>query len=279
VVSLRQKEIVVVKLGGSVLDKLHATFFAQCVELERQNISLVVIHGGGPMISKWMKMIGKVPQFVDGRRVTDTETLSLVEMVLAGSVNKQLVSQLTSAGVAALGLSGVDLQLLRVQPKDPDLGFVGEVNAVNGKNILRILEQGWVPVIASLGANMDGQHFNVNADEAAAAIAHAIGAKQLIVVSDVDGIHIGNKENATVLTSVTSEQIEHLISTHIISGGMIPKVRAAVKCLQGSVKEVRIVNGAKPFPLDIYPTQKQIGTRIVKKEVVSVDSFSHVSTP
>lgn len=263
-------ETVVIKLGGSILKNLHSSFYAQCYQLKQKGISPVIIHGGGPMISEWMEATGKHPRFVDGRRVTDEETLSIAEMVLAGSVNKQIVTQLSSAGVTALGLSGIDLHLLQARERDPRLGYVGEIVSVNGEVILHLLQQGWTPVIASLGTDANGQHFNINADEAAGAIAQAIGARQLIMVSDVDGIY----GEDGILTHATPSLLEQYIESGIITGGMIPKVRSGIKCLQGTVEEVVIINGAKADWFSEDSSKIQVGTRLVKEEVTEHVSIS-----
>ena len=169
-------KVIVVKVGGSVLENLDPGFFAGCARMQKtEGLSLVIVHGGGPFISRWMERIGKKPAFVDGRRVTDGETLTIAEMALAGQVNKELVSRFAREGVAVLGLSGVDLNLLQVEPEDPKLGYVGKVTAVHAERLQTILQQGWLPVIASLGIDGQGKVLNVNADEAAGAIARALG--------------------------------------------------------------------------------------------------------
>lgn len=269
------KQTVVIKLGGSVMHQLHPTFFTDCVEMMRKNISPVIIHGGGPMISEWMGKLGKTPRFVEGRRVTDEETLSIVEMVLAGSVNKQIVTRFASLGATALGLSGVDLQLLQVKPQNPELGYVGEVIRVNGKAIFGLLDQGWIPVIATLGTDAEGQHYNVNADEAAGAIAQEIGAKKLVLVTDVDGIRTGEGE---ILSEATPGLVEHYIQTGVITGGMIPKVRSGIRCLDGSVREVWIVNGTKPHPFSFASSSMTCGTRLIKEEVENHVALSQLSS-
>jgi acetylglutamate kinase len=264
------KKVMVVKVGGSVLENLHPSFFDDCArKLGAEGTALVLVHGGGPFISQWMSQLGKKPTFIAGRRVTDEETLTIAEMTLAGQVNKELVSRLSRAGVAALGMSGVDLNLLQVEPEDPELGFVGKVTSIKAEALQTILRQGWVPVIASLGIDEQGRIFNVNADEAAAEIAQALNAEQLVMVSDVDGVYIGD----TLLSDVNPAMIETYIAQGEITGGMIPKVRSAVRSLQGTVKEVRIASGKKAGVFD--PAS---GTRIWKEEVDEHVALPHIRT-
>lgn len=261
----------VIKLGGSVMDRLHPTFFDRCVELKRKRMLPVIVHGGGPMISEWMGRVGKIPQFVEGRRVTDEETLSIVEMVLAGGVNKGLVTRLAQAGASALGISGVDLGILKVKPLDPKLGYVGEVIEVNREALYGLLEQGWIPVIATLGMDGNGQHYNINADEAAGAIAEAIGAKKLVLVTDVDGIC---DEREETVPFATPNMVERWIQNGTITGGMIPKARSGLRSLRGSVEEVRIINGMKPHPNG----WERSGTCLIKEEVGQDDALSQLSS-
>ncbi|MBA4541770.1 acetylglutamate kinase [Thermoactinomyces daqus] len=264
-------KVIVVKVGGSVLENLDPGFFAGCARMQKtEGLSLVIVHGGGPFISRWMERIGKKPAFVDGRRVTDGETLNIAEMALAGQVNKELVSRFAREGVAVLGLSGVDLNLLQVEPEDPKLGYVGKVTAVHAERLQTILQQGWLPVIASLGIDGQGKVLNVNADEAAGAIARALGAEQLVMVSDVDGVYIED----TLLSHMNPAMIETYIAQGAITGGMIPKVRSAVRSLEGSVREVRIVSGKKAGIFD--PVS---GTRILKEGVDERVALSHIRTP
>ncbi len=256
------KELVVIKIGGSVLQNLHPSFFTRCTELIKQNKSLVIVHGGGPFISQQMKNMGKSPRFIDGRRITDQETLDVVQMVLAGSVNKKLVNQLHLAGLSTIGLSGIDLQILQVKQSDPEIGYVGEIVDVKKEAIEQMLSLGWTPVIASLGIDHTGQIFNVNADEAASAIAKATGAEELILVSDVDGIYILEGTTKKVLAEATPSLIEDYIKTGHISGGMIPKVRSGIQCLQGGINKVQIMNGSNPTAF--HPNS---GTYLVKERV------------
>lgn len=265
-------QIIVVKIGGSVLDRLHPTFYTTCQHLIKKGVFPIIVHGGGPAITQWMKRVGKEPLFIEGRRVTDQESLSIVTAVLGGKMNKQLVSAFTKIGAYAVGLSGIDLQLLSVQPVDPKLGYVGEVTEVHEKPILSLLKFGWIPVIASLGADPKGQLFNVNADEAAAAIAKTVGAKKLFMVSDVEGVL---NEKGEILKKITPSLIQYYIEAKQITGGMIPKVRAGMSCLQGSVEEVMIVDGRKPWNDQLENIK---GTQLIKEEVDSDVVVSKLSS-
>ncbi|SFJ14075.1 acetylglutamate kinase [Thermoflavimicrobium dichotomicum] len=259
---------IVIKIGGSVLEHLHSAFFQECLQLKEKGLTPVIVHGGGPVISQWMDQLGFQPQFVDGLRVTDEQTLTIVEMVLAGSVNKHLVTKFRQAGAKAIGMTGIDLGLIQVEPLNHSLGFVGRVTHVNKEVIQLILDQGWIPVIASLGVDHEGQHYNVNADDVASAIADALKAKKLISVSNVDGIQINDQP----LKQATADEIEAYIRTGEITGGMIPKVRSGLRSLTGSVQEVVIVNGQQPGCL----TDDSHGTRLIKGEVKSHVFISHL---
>lgn len=256
-------QIIVIKVGGSVLDQLHPSFYSTCKRLMEKEILPIIVHGGGKKITKWMQQMGKEPQFIQGRRVTDEESLKIVTSVLGGEVNKRFVSAFTQSGVTAIGLSGIDLRLFSVKPIHPTLGYVGKVTHVNCKPITWLLEQGWMPVIASLGIDENGQTFNVNADDAAVALAQAVGAKRLLMVSDVDGVM---DENGQVLERISSKQVQHLIDSETITGGMIPKVRSGMEGLKGSVDEIMILNGTKPWNEEL---EKMTGTHLMKEGIDS----------
>lgn len=265
-------QIIVIKIGGSVLDQLHPTFYSTCQSLLKNNIFPVVVHGGGKEITQWMQQVGKEPKFIQGRRVTDAESLKIVTSVLGGEINKRFVSTFMQSGVKAIGLSGIDLQLFSVEPIQPELGYVGKVVHVNDQPIAYFLKQGWVPVIASLGVDAKGQIFNVNADDAAVALAQTIGAKKVLMVSDVDGVL---DEQGKVLKKITSQQVQTLIDSRTITGGMIPKVRSGLEGLRGSVQEVIILNGTKPWNTKL---KNMAGTHLVKKGVHSDVTVSKLST-
>jgi acetylglutamate kinase len=257
-------DTIVIKLGGSVLHRLHPSFFAQCAQLKHQGKSIIVVHGGGPLVSDWTQKTGKDTSFVNGYRVTDEDTLIIAEMVLAGTVNKRIVSNLASAELQSIGLCGIDLQLIQAKQRDPQLGFVGEVIGVNTTAIHTFLQLGWVPVISSLGVGIDGIHYNINADEIASSIAQAMNATQLILVSDVDGIFIGTGSKRKKLIEANPQLIENYIKSEDITGGMIPKALSGIQALQ-SVEEVWIVNGSNPLDIPSDSVQAFSGTRLIRE--------------
>lgn len=264
-------QTIVIKIGGSVLTNLHPNFFDQCAELKKQGYFIVIVHGGGPSVSAWTQKAGKNAEFINGYRITDQETLTIAEMVLAGTVNKQIVSKLASAGLSAIGISGIDLRLIEAKQHDPILGYVGQVTKVDSSVLYSFLQQSWIPVVASLGVGEDQTHYNINADEVAAAIAQSMHASHLILVSDVDGILIGSGSERKILKEATPSLIEHYINTGEISGGMIPKARSGIKALQHTVEEVWIANGAKSLAYDML--QPFTGT-CLRREVSDHVTFS-----
>lgn len=254
----------VIKCGGSTLAQLPASFYTDMRDLQERGVMPVIVHGGGPAINKTLQRLGIASSFVDGLRVTSAEVLQVVEMVLGGRINKEIVRKIQASGARAVGLSGIDGQLIQARPvaNHEQIGFVGEVTGVNAQLIRGIIELGYIPVIAPLGTDEEAQSYNINADTAAGAVASALGVAQLIVVTDVPGIMNGQKQ---VLPRVTIRQIEEMIGTGEIYGGMIPKVRAAMDCIAGDVKEVVIVDGSMPEVLSrVIAGDSTIGTRVVK---------------
>ena len=231
----------VIKLGGGQVDDPH--FLERLVEVirEMEDRQILFVHGGGKEIAAWQERLGLEPRFVEGLRVTDGKSLEVAEMVLSGLVNKRLVARLVAGGVPAVGLSGVDGSLIRVEPMSHpagDLGFVGRVVEVNSALLDMLLGQGLLPVISPISLGLDGQTYNVNADHAAWAIARTVAADSLVFVSDVPGVLVGG----STLTHLTADQIEPLIHAEAIRGGMVPKVRSALAALTGGVSAVRITN-------------------------------------
>ncbi|MDR6225581.1 acetylglutamate kinase [Desmospora profundinema] len=267
---------VVIKAGGSVLKRLHPTFFSGCASLLAKGIRVVIVHGGGPEIGRVQQKWGLSPQFVNGLRVTDDEGLEVVQMVLAGLVNKRLVTALEQSGALAFGLSGVDRQLIRVRRKDPSLGWVGEVDSVRAEVLHPLLQAGWIPVIASLGRDEAGHHYNVNADTAAAAIARSLGADRLWMVTDVPGIRTDAEGKGPVLPLLTPDRVRSMMADGSIAGGMIPKAEAALNGLEGSIQEVGIIDGSAPFSL--AGGQIAAGTVIRREEAKQDGVISHLSS-
>ncbi|WP_042169998.1 acetylglutamate kinase [Paenibacillus gorillae] len=256
----------VMKCGGSTLAALPDSFFGELRELQQSGVHPVIVHGGGPAISETLTKLGIETGFVNGLRKTNEAVLDVVEMVLAGRINKEIVRKIQSNGAQALGLSGVDGLLIQAKPvaNADEIGFVGDVTDVNANVIEGVMAMGYMPVIAPIGIDGSGQRYNINADTAAGAVASHLGVEQMIVVTDVPGIMKTVDGEKVVLPSVTVEEIEAMIESGEIYGGMIPKVRAAVQCIQGRVQEVVIVSGEQPGVLTQAVREGGVGTRIIR---------------
>jgi acetylglutamate kinase len=260
------KHAFVMKCGGSTLAALPEAFFQDLMQLQQEGRMPVIVHGGGPAISETLAKLGIETEFVNGLRKTSEEVLDVVEMVLAGRINKEIVRRIQQSGGMAVGIAGTDGMLIEAEPvaNADEIGFVGEVTTVNARLIDGLAEMGYMPVIAPIGIDRQGQRYNINADTAAGAVATHLGVEQLIVVTDVPGIMKTVDGEKQVLPVVTVQDIEDMIATGEIYGGMIPKVRAALQCIQGAVQEVVIVNGAEPQALSKVLNGERIGTRIQK---------------
>jgi len=254
------------KCGGSTLAALPDVFFEDLRSLQERGVEPVIVHGGGPAINETLGKLGIESRFVNGLRVTDEATLDVVEMVLAGRINKEIVRKLQQNGAKSLGLSGTDGKLIVAKPvaNADEIGHVGDVVAVNAELVEGVIGLGYLPVIAPIGIDESGQRYNINADTAAGAVASSLGVETMIVVTDVPGIMRNVNGEKQVLPVVTFADIEEMIASGEIYGGMIPKVRAAMSCLHGDVKEVRIVDGAAERVLSRALTEGDIGTRIVR---------------
>jgi acetylglutamate kinase len=239
----------VIKLGGAAAATSDVDAVLQDIVLLRfVGMRPVLVHGGGPEISSWQERMGMTPRFVNGLRVTDAATMEVVKMVLTGKVGPELVSRIHRLGGNAIGLSGEDGPTLLVRPAQhdgEDLGLVGEVDHVNVEPVVSILDQGRIPVVASIGLGYDGEAYNVNADTVAAELAVALRATKLIVMTDVDGVH---DHDGTLLSELDRGRAAALISEGVISGGMIPKVRAALRALDGT-EAAHIIDGRVPHAL------------------------------
>jgi len=256
----------VMKCGGSTLAALPNSFFAELKELQQTGVRPVIVHGGGPAINDTLGKLGIETEFVNGLRKTSDEVLDVVEMVLAGRINKEIVRKIGQNGAKALGLSGVDGKLIQAKPvaNSREIGFVGDVTDVNAAVIEGVMAMGYIPVIAPIGIDDNAQRYNINADTAAGAVASHLGVERMIVVTDVPGILKTVDGEKRVLPTVTVEEIEAMIASGEIYGGMIPKVRAAIQCIQGRVSEVVIVKGDEPGVLTRAVLEGGIGTRIVR---------------
>jgi acetylglutamate kinase len=264
-------KFLVIKCGGSVLENLPRSFYEDVVKLnESGEWTPILVHGGGPLITQLLKNLNVETTFVNGLRVTNHEVLDVVEMVLSGSVNKQVVRNIIEVGGDAFGVSGVDGSLLKATPtKNAEtLGFVGEVVEVNKNVIKGIIEQGYIPVISPLGIDASGQRYNINGDIAASAIAKALEAN-LCFISDIPGILVEVDGTKTKLDKVSKTKVEELINNQTIYGGMIPKVTAAIDGLVHNIPEVGIINGFDKNSLIDYSNGKMVGTKIVLEEEIA----------
>ncbi|WP_430111675.1 acetylglutamate kinase [Paenibacillus sp. B1-33] len=258
-------KLFVMKCGGSTLAALPDSFYEQLQQLQEEGTVPVIVHGGGPAISGMLDKLGIESEFIGGLRKTDEAVLDVVEMVLAGQINKQIVRRLMQVGANAIGLSGTDGGLIQSEPVSnvDQVGYVGDVIQVRAALLTGLIDMNYMPVIAPIGLDGTGQRYNINADTAAGAVAAHLGAEQLIVVTDVPGIMRNTPEGKVVLPIVTTVDIEAMIASGEIYGGMIPKVQAAMKCLEGGVQEVVIADGAESDVLRRLMAGEPIGTRIV----------------
>ncbi len=246
-------KVIVVKYGGNAMtnEALKEAVMSDIVLLSLVGIRVVLVHGGGPEISDMLHRLNIESRFVGGLRYTDAETAEVVRMVLAGKVNKELVSHLTRHQGQALGLCGIDGELLKATKKEskPDVGLVGEITEVNTKPILMALDNGYIPVIATVACGADGQVYNVNADTAAAAIAAALGAENLILMTDIAGLLRDKNDPETLIPSVNISEVQNLKRQGIISGGMIPKIDCCVEAIRRGVKKAVIIDGRVPHSI------------------------------
>ena len=244
-------KIVVVKYGGNAMvnEALRQQVMEDIVLLWLIGVKVVLVHGGGPEISDMMSRLGKKPEFVDGLRVTDRETVDIVQMVLAGKVNKTLVNLLEMKGGRAIGLSGMDDRLIEAKVKDERLGYVGQITEIHISPVTDLLEKGYIPVISTLGCDEEGNTYNINGDTAAAYIAGALHAERMILMTDIAGILRNREDPASLIPRVNEADIAELKREGIISGGMLPKVDCCVDALRAGVKNVVIMDGRIPHSI------------------------------
>jgi len=257
--------VVVVKLGGNAMvsEELAADFAADIVLLHRIGLRPVVVHGGGPQIEEWLERLGKDSTFIDGRRVTDAETLEVAQMVLMGKVNAELVTALNAFGPVALGLAGTDAHMLVAEPHDPELGYVGSITAVNPELIDRTLAMDLIPVIATIAVDASGQTYNVNADDAATEIATCLQADKLVFLSDVPGLLARVEDPESLIREISVSCIEDLIGDGTISGGMVPKMAGCAQAIGRGVGSVHLVDGRIPHVLLLeLLTDAGVGTMV-----------------
>ena len=244
-------KIIVVKYGGNAMvsEELKLQVMEDLVLLWLIGVKPVLVHGGGPEISDMLKRVGKKSEFVEGLRVTDKETAEIVQMVLAGKINKQLVNLLGEFGGNAIGISGIDGHLIEARVKDERLGFVGEITNVNVQPILDLIEKEYIPVVSTVGCDKDGNVYNINADTAASFIAGAMQAERLITMTDIPGILRDVNDPDSLIKKVTTEEARQLFDEGVISGGMIPKVECCIEAIEKGVRRVTILDGRVPHAL------------------------------
>ena len=259
---------VVIKYGGNAMksDDLTHKILEDVTLLKYVGINPILVHGGGPEINAMLKRVGVESSFHNGLRITDAATMEIVQMVLAGKLNKNIVSDIGRLGGKAIGLCGKDAELIKVRKKPPladgvDLGFVGDIVSINTKLLNSLCQDEYIPVISSVGTDENGESYNINADTAAAAIAAALKAEKLIFLTDIDGVRANPEDPASLFPTLTVVQAKALIADGTISGGMIPKVTACTDAVESGVRRVHILNGTIPHPiiLEIF-TDRGIGT-------------------
>ncbi|MEI2817986.1 MAG: acetylglutamate kinase [Microthrixaceae bacterium] len=257
--------VMVIKFGGNAMTspELFDRFAEDIVLMHSVGIRPVIVHGGGPQIGEWLRRLGKSSEFVDGQRVTDSETLEVVQMVLIGKVNSDIVSALNVHGPVAVGLSGQDAGLIEAEARHPDLGFVGDVTGINPTIIERLLAMDLIPVVSTVGSDSDGQAYNINADAVASAIAEALGADKLIFLTDVPGLLADVSDTDSLITEVSVAQVPGLVEDGTISGGMVPKIAGCVEAIDNGVAGVHLIDGRVPHVLllELF-TDRGVGTMV-----------------
>ncbi len=259
-------KIVVVKYGGNAMinEELRKSVMRDLVLLRLIGVKVVLVHGGGPHIKEVLNKIGVESKFLNGLRVTDEETMKVVQMVLAGQVNKDLVNLIGMIGGKAIGLCGLDDQMIKVCKQSDELGYVGKIVDIDVSIIQDNLDKGYIPVIATVGTDMKGQSYNINADTAASKIAGALNAECMIAMTDIDGVLRDKDDPNTLITDITLEQADELEKEGIIAGGMIPKVQCCTDAIREGVKRVFIINGTVPHSILIeLLTEEGLGTMFV----------------
>ncbi len=260
-------KVVVIKYGGNAMicEELKNQVMADIVLLSLVGVKVVLVHGGGPEITEILTKVGKKSEFIDGLRVTDKETVDIVQMVLTGKVNKTLVNLLEIRGGKAMGVSGMDGHMIEARAKDERLGFVGEITKISVEPVTDLLEKGYIPVISTVGCDMQGNVYNINADTAAAHIAGALNAESLILMTDIPGILMDKDNPDSLIPEIDIKDAERLTAQGIISGGMIPKSECCINALKRGVNKVVILDGRVPHSilLEIL-TDEGAGTMFVE---------------
>lgn len=262
-------KVLVIKYGGNAMinETLKQQVMEDVVLLHLIGVKVVLVHGGGPEISDTLKRIGKEAKFVDGLRVTDRETVEVVQMVLAGKINKTLVKLLESKGGKAMGISGIDGHMIMAKVKDEKLGYVGEITSVNVQPILDLLEKDYIPVISTVGSDLEGNTYNINADTAAAHIAGALRAERLITMTDITGVMMDPHDPESLMPCIDLVDARQLMEKGVISGGMIPKIECCIDAISYGVRKVIILDGRVPHAILMEVlTNEGAGTMVVKNK-------------
>ena len=269
---------VVIKYGGNAMinEDLKKKVIQDIILMKYVGMKPVVVHGGGPDITSFLKKVGKETEFVSGLRVTDKETVTIAEMVLVGKINTDIVSLLNAQGVTAVGLSGKDGDLIKAKKhlavvhengvtKKDDIGFVGDVTKINTEVLNTLLDNGYIPVIAPIGVGKDNESFNINADYVAAEVAGALQAEKLLLLTDIEGIYADYHDKSSLISTLTRKEAQSMIEEGAIAGGMIPKVEACLRALEAGANKTHIIDGRQPHSLllEVF-TPEGIGTEVVK---------------
>lgn len=260
-------KIIVIKYGGNAMvsEELKKAVMRDIVLLSLIGIKVVLVHGGGPEISEMLSKIGKQSNFIDGLRVTDKETIDIVQMVLSGKINKELVNLIDIIGGCAIGLSGIDSQMIEAKKLSEELGYVGEIVKINPKPILDVLEKGYVPVVSTVGCDKEGNIYNINADTAASKIAAKLNATSFISMTDTVGLLSNINDESSLISKVNIKDAPLMVQEGVISGGMLPKVECCIDAIKGGVGRVFIIDGRVPHSILIEVlTDKGIGTMFFK---------------
>lgn len=267
-------KIIVIKYGGNAMinEELKEAVMGDIVLLSLIGVKVVLVHGGGPEITEMLAKVGKKTEFVDGLRVTDKETVDIVQMVLAGKINKNLVNLLQCKGGKAIGLCGIDGHMIKAEPKKAELGYVGEITDINVTPILDVLEKGYIPVVSTVGYDDEGNSYNINADTAAAKIAGHLKCESFISMTDIAGILRDKDDPSTLISKVYVSEAPQLVAEGIISSGMIPKIECCIEAIRRGVKKVFIIDGRIPHSILIETlTNEGIGTMFVTGD--NVDEY------
>lgn len=262
-------KIIVVKYGGNAMinEELKDSVIHDIVLLNLIGVKVVLVHGGGPEISEMLKRVGKESKFINGLRYTDEETVEIVRMVLAGKINKSLVNLIELLGGKAIGLCGIDGHMLKCEMADVNLGYVGKITEVNTKIITDTLAAGYIPIVSTVGCDDEGKIYNVNADTAAAALAGALNAESLILMTDTKGVLKDKDDESSLIEKISVSDIPSLIKQGIISGGMIPKIECCKEAIRRGVRKVFIIDGRVPHSILVETlSDSGIGTMFVNED-------------